>query len=132
MQTPTVLIADDDAVSTHLLRHCLGRAGFHVVCAQDGRETLELMQSQSPELVILDVMMPVMDGLEVLHRAKADPALCAIPIIMVSSREQDADILDAARLGAADYLVKPFKPTEFLARVARILAERRRAAVTCC
>ena len=123
-----VLIADDDPVSTHLLRHCLTSAGFEVVCVRDGREALAMMRAETPALVILDVMMPVMDGLEVLRHAKADPAIAAIPAIMVTSREQDADILDAVKLGAADYLVKPFMPTEFLAKVARALTERRRPA----
>jgi DNA-binding response OmpR family regulator len=128
MATPTVLIADDDAVSMYLLRHCLTSAGFRVCCAQDGREALLLMNSESPALVILDVMMPVMDGLEVLRHAKASESLAAIPVIVVTSREQDSDILEAVKLGAADYLVKPFMPTELLARVARIIVEQRRAA----
>jgi DNA-binding response OmpR family regulator len=128
MQAVTVVIADDDAVSMYLLRHCLTTAGFRVVSAHDGREALSLMETEDPELAILDVMMPVMDGLEVLRRAKANPALKAIPIIMVTSRAQDADILDAVKIGAADYLVKPFMPTELLARAARVIAERRRAA----
>jgi CheY-like chemotaxis protein len=128
MQPPTVLIADDDAVSVYLMRHCLTNAGFRVSVALDGREALALMGQESPEVVILDVMMPVMDGLEVLRRAKADPTLRAIPVIMVTSREQDADILEAVKIGAADYVVKPFVTTEFLARVAHIIAERRRAA----
>jgi len=70
----------------------------------------------------------VMDGLEVLRHAKASPELAAIPVIVVTSREQDSDILEALKLGAADYLVKPFMPTELLARVARIIVEQRRAA----
>jgi DNA-binding response OmpR family regulator len=128
MATPTVLIADDDAVSMYLLRHCLTSAGFRVCCARDGREALALMKDESPALVILDVMMPVMDGLEVLRHAKASETLAAIPVIVVTSREQDSDILEAIKLGAADYLVKPFMPTELLARVARIIVEQRRAA----
>jgi two-component system alkaline phosphatase synthesis response regulator PhoP len=127
MQPSTVLIADDDPVTMYLLRHCLTRAGFRVCCALDGREALSLMQKEAPELVVLDVMMPVMDGLEVLRRAKADPRLRDIPVIMVTSREQDSDILEAVKIGAADYLVKPFAPTDFLARVARIITERRAA-----
>ena len=127
MATPTVLIADDHAVSTYLLSHCLTSAGFRVCTAQDGREALQLMSTESPALVILDVMMPVMDGLEVLRHAKADAALAAIPVIVVTSREQDSDILEALKLGAADYLVKPFEPTELLTRVARIIEQRRAA-----
>jgi CheY-like chemotaxis protein len=127
MATPTVLIADDDAVSMYLLRHCLTSAGFRVCCALDGREALAMMKDESPALVILDVMMPVMDGLEVLRHAKASPELAAIPVIVVTSREQDSDILEAVKLGAADYLVKPFMPTELLTRVARIIEQRRAA-----
>jgi DNA-binding response OmpR family regulator len=127
MTTPTVLIADDDAVSMYLLRHCLTTAGFRVCCAQDGREALQLMSAEAPALVILDVMMPVMDGLEVLRHAKANKDIAAIPVIVVTSREQDSDILEALKLGAADYLVKPFMPTELLARAARIIEQRRAA-----
>ena len=127
MATPSVLIADDDAVSMYLLRHCLTSAGFRVCCALDGREALAMMKDESPALVILDVMMPVMDGLEVLRHAKASPDLAAIPVIVVTSREQDSDILEAVKLGAADYLVKPFMPTELLTRVARIIEQRRAA-----
>jgi len=90
----------------YLLRHCLTSAGFRVCCAHDGREALAMMKDESPALVILDVMMPVMDGLEVLRHAKASPELAAIPVIVVTSREQDSDILEALKLGAADYLVK--------------------------
>ena len=128
MRAPTVLIEDDDPVSAHLLRHCMTSAGFRVVCASEGREALALMEAETPELVILDVMMPVMDGIEVLRRAKADERLSTIPVIVVTSREQDSDILEAIKLGATDYLVKPFMPTELLSRVARIVAERRRVA----
>lgn len=128
MQAPTVLIADDDAVSVHLLRHCLTSAGFRVVTASDGREALALMQSEPVTLAILDVMMPVMDGLEVLRHAKADAELRDIPVMLLTSREQDSDILDAVKLGVADYLVKPFEPSEFLARVAHIIAEQRSVA----
>jgi len=128
MARPTVLIADDDAVSMYLLRHCLTTAGFDVLCAHDGREALRLMGQDNPALVILDVMMPVMDGLELLRHAKANPDLAAIPVMIVTSREQDSDILEALKLGAAGYLVKPFMPTELLAQVARIIVEQRRAA----
>ncbi|HVN00747.1 MAG TPA: response regulator [Caulobacteraceae bacterium] len=128
MAAPTVLIADDHAVSAQLLRHCLASAGFRVICAQDGREAISLMETEAPWLVVLDVMMPVMDGLEVMRRAQADERLRKIPVIMVTSREQDADILEALKLGAADYVVKPFMPADFLTRVARVLADRRRAA----
>jgi DNA-binding response OmpR family regulator len=128
MQPPTVLIADDDPVSLCVLHHCLNSAGFSVITAQDGRDVLALMEREAPDLVVLDVMMPVMDGMEALRRAKADQKLRQIPILMVTSREQDADIVSALNLGAADYLVKPFMPAELAARAVRIVAERRRAA----
>jgi len=128
MAAPTALIADDDVVSTHLLRHCLSSAGFRVLCAPDGRAAIAMMEAEAPRLVVLDVMMPVMDGLEVMRRAQADERLRKIPVIMVTSREQDADILEAVKLGAADYVVKPFVPADFLARVARVLSDNRRAA----
>ena len=128
MQPPTVLIADDDPVSLCVLHHCLTSTGFSVITAQDGRDVLALMERETPDLVVLDVMMPVMDGMEALRRAKADQKLRSIPILMVTSREQDTDIVSALNLGAADYLVKPFMPAELAARAVRIVAERRRAA----
>jgi CheY-like chemotaxis protein len=128
MTIPAVLVADDDAVSMCILHHCLSAAGFNVLRATDGREMLRIMAEEHPDLVISDVMMPVMDGIEALRRAKSDPALRDIPIIMVTSREHDTDIVAALTLGAADYLVKPFIPNELSARVARLLAERQKAA----
>ena len=128
MQPPTVLIADDDPVSQCVLQHCLASAGFSTISAQDGREVLAMMDREKPDLVVLDVMMPIMDGIEALRRAKADNELRSIPIIMVTSREQDTDIVGALNLGAADYLVKPFMPTELAARAIRIVTERRKAA----
>jgi two-component system alkaline phosphatase synthesis response regulator PhoP len=125
MSHPTILVADDDAVSMFLLRQCLAGAGFRVVCAENGREALLLMRQESPALVILDVMMPVMEGMEVLRHAKADAKLRLTPVIMLTSRHQDSDILDALKVGAADYLVKPFDPSELLARVARAIGEQR-------
>ena len=124
----TVLIADDDPVSLCVLHHCLAAAGYDVFTAENGRTALASMAENTPDLVVLDVMMPVMDGLETLRRAKADAKLKSIPVIMVTSREQDTDIVGALQLGAADYLVKPFMPAELAARVARIVAERRQVA----
>lgn len=127
MNVPTILVADDDLVSSHLLRHCLASAGFRVLCAHDGGEAIALMASEQPMLVVLDVMMPVMDGMEVMQRARADERLKDIPVIIVTSRAEDADILGALKLGAVDYLVKPFKPTDFLQRIERILSDQRAA-----
>lgn len=117
-----ILIADDDELVLQLLDHKLTSRGFAVSTASDGESVLETAQQLQPALLILDVMMPGLDGLEVLRRLQREPATRGIPVLVLSARMQEADIVSALRLGARDYIVKPFMPEELLARIERILA----------
>ena len=112
-----ILLADDEQQVRDMVAFKLKATGHQVVGARDGGEALALAAAEIPELIILDVMMPVLDGFEVLRRLKADPALQAIPVIILSAKGRDQDVLMGLRDGAVDYIVKPFSLKELTARV---------------
>lgn len=118
---PTILVADDEPLLTDLLAFRLSARGYEVVVAGDGREALLRLADSAPDGVVLDAMMPVHDGFEVLRRIRANPSTAAIPVIMLTARRGEADVVGALELGANDYLVKPFMPEELLARLGRLL-----------
>lgn len=114
----TVLIADDDRKIIDMLRRTLAYEGYHVVTAADGLEALSQAQAQRPDVVILDWLMPGLDGIEVARRIRqADPT----PILMLTARDTIEDRVQGLDNGADDYLVKPFAPAELLARVRALL-----------
>jgi len=118
-----VLVVDDDRVIQQLLQVNLELEGYDVVAtASDGKEALDKIGTLKPDLVILDIMMPKMDGLEVCRHLKADPALARIPVILLSARAQDLDIREGLDIGANAYLTKPFDPVELLEVVGRLLS----------
>lgn len=118
----TVLVCDDDELLVELLIFRLENKGYRVLVARDGAEAVALALQQLPDAVILDTMMPVMDGQQVLRRLRETPETSAIPVVMLTARKQERDIVDAFGLGASDYLVKPFIPEELMTRLARLLA----------
>ncbi|MFN6934365.1 MAG: response regulator transcription factor [Tsuneonella sp.] len=125
MPNPTpaiVLIADDEPLLTELLEFRLGARGYETVIARDGREALARLDDSMPRAVVLDMMMPVHNGLEVLRRMRASKLHAETPVIMLTARRGEADVVGALELGANDYLVKPFLPEELLIRLARLLA----------
>ena len=115
----TILIADDDPKLLKMVRRTLVYEGFEVITAADGRETLAQVQAQAPHLLILDWLMPELDGLEVLTRLRA--AENQIPILMLTARDAVEDRVAGLNRGADDYLVKPFAPSELLARLRALL-----------
>ncbi|CDX35095.1 Response regulator receiver [Mesorhizobium sp. ORS 3359] len=119
-----VLICDDDPLLLELMEFRLRAKGYEVIKAVDGAEALEKAQQDAPDVVVLDAMMPKADGLEVLARIKGDPALSATPVVMLTARKGQKDIVSALDKGADDYLVKPFIPEELLARLARLIARK--------
>ncbi len=121
MSAARILIADDDPFLRELLTHKLSAAGYAVSSARNGGEALEQCRYPLPDLVVLDAMMPITDGFEVLRRLKSDPATAAVPVIMLTALRREEDVVGALKLGAADYLVKPFIPDELVARIGRLL-----------
>ncbi|QGQ95559.1 DNA-binding response regulator [Paenibacillus psychroresistens] len=113
-----ILIADDDQEIAKLIKIYLSNEGYHILEAYNGRDALELIRKESLQLVILDIMMPEMDGLEVCRAVRADSV---IPILMLSAKAEDMDKIMGLMTGADDYMVKPFNPLELLARVKSLL-----------
>jgi DNA-binding response OmpR family regulator len=124
MNKHTVLVCDDDPLLVELMEFRLKAKGFDVVTAADGEEALEKVASERPSLVVLDAMMPRLDGFEVLGRIKDDAELADTPVIMLTARKGEKDIVSALERGADDYLVKPFIPDELLTRLSKLLARR--------
>jgi len=124
MGKPKVLICDDDPLLLKLIQYRLEAKGYEVIKAVDGVEALSAVMRERPNLVVLDAMMPKTDGFEVLARIKGDPALALTPVIMLTARKGEQDIVSALEKGADDYLVKPFIPEELMARLSRLLARR--------
>jgi DNA-binding response OmpR family regulator len=117
----TILICDDDPLLVDLLEYRLAARGYAVVVAEDGGKALRRLQEMRPDAVLLDAMMPVIDGYEVLRQIRENPETARIPVIMLTARKQEKDIVAALELGANDYLVKPFIPEELIARLGRLI-----------
>lgn len=115
-----IVVAEDDRAIARLIKFKLERAGYHVDVAEDGGKAVEVINNNHPDLVLLDVMMPVLDGYQVLRKIKENPKLREIPVVMLTARGQEKDIVKGLEMGSLDYIVKPFRPAELLARVNRI------------
>jgi two-component system, OmpR family, alkaline phosphatase synthesis response regulator PhoP len=112
-----ILVVDDELELQELVRYNLVKAGYRVTCVGCGEEALTQVHTQQPDLLILDLLLPGIDGLDVCKTLKRDPHTIAIPIIMLTARSEEADIVTGLELGADDYLTKPFSPRVLLARV---------------
>lgn len=117
-----ILVCDDERHIVRLIQVNLERQGFQVVTAYDGKEGLEKVKSEKPNMVVLDVMMPYMDGFEVLKTLRRDPATESLPVIMLTAKAQDKDVFEGYHYGADMYLTKPFNPMELVTFVKRIAA----------
>jgi len=123
---PAILVVDDNEDNCYTLTRRLKRQGYdNVATAGHGREALELLAARPFDLVLLDVMMPDMNGYEVLETMKADPALRGIPVVMISALDEIDSVARCIELGAEDYLAKPFDPTLLRARVRDCLEKKR-------
>ncbi len=118
----TVLVAEDNVGIAGLLKFKLTHSGYEVLLAENGKLALEVAKSNRPDLIILDVMMPVMNGLEALTILKSDVDLKSIPVIILTALSNDSEIVRGLELGADDYITKPFKMQEFVARVHALLS----------
>ena len=121
MPAATVLVVDDDPVIQKLLQVNFELEGYKVITASDGVEGLARAQADHPDAIILDIMMPRMNGLEVARALKADPSTDAIPVLLLSAKAQASDVAIGMEIGADDYITKPFDPAELLERVGDLL-----------
>jgi DNA-binding response OmpR family regulator len=121
---PIVLVADDDEDILELIVFRLERSGYTVLQARDGAEALELARRSRPDLAVLDVMMPKLDGFDLTRRLREDESTSKMPIILLTARTQEADVERGFDAGADDYLRKPFSPQELRSRVQAILGRR--------
>jgi DNA-binding response OmpR family regulator len=119
--TQRILVVDDDKSIVKVLSVYLEQSGYQVLTASDGDMALHILRRERPDLVILDLMMPHRDGWEVTHIVRADNALAATPIIMLTARVEDTDKIVGLELGADDYITKPFNAREVVARVKALL-----------
>jgi DNA-binding response OmpR family regulator len=118
----SIVIADDDATTVLLMTAMLKNSQIKCEVAKDGAQALRLARTSRPELILLDVMMPEMDGFEVLEALRRDPLTRDVPIVLLSACNSESDVVRGLSLGADDYIVKPFHPQEMLARVQRLLS----------
>lgn len=125
MNKGTILIIDDEKDLLELVRYNLEKEGYEAICATDGITGVEIAVKHRPDLIVLDVMMPGMDGLEVCRKLRADTRTSQVPVLMLTARVSEADRVVGLEMGADDYVTKPFSPRELLARIKAIL---RRAA----
>ncbi len=122
-----VLVVEDDPDISQLVVHYLDKAGFSTEVLSSGRDALAAIAARPPDLLILDLMLPQVDGLEICRVARSNETTSAIPIIMLTARAEESDRIVGLELGADDYLAKPFSPNELVARVRALLRRAKRA-----
>ncbi len=127
-----ILVVDDEADLSKLVAHHLQKEGFEPVCVANGSDALKILSKQPVSLVILDVMMPGEDGLQVCRKLRAKEETASVPILFLTAKEEESDKIVGLELGADDYVTKPFSPKELMARVKALLrrSERKESAVS--
>jgi two-component system, OmpR family, alkaline phosphatase synthesis response regulator PhoP len=126
MARERILIVEDEEEIRELVRYNLERQGFHVGLAASGEEAMRTVRQEPPDLIVLDLMLPAMDGWEVCKQLKRDAATQAIPVVMLTAKSEESDVITGLELGADDYIAKPFSPRVLTARIRAVL--RRKAA----
>jgi len=121
-----ILMVEDEEDIAFLIRFLLERHGFAVEHAADGRQALDCLATNAPpDLALMDIMQPYHDGLELIERLRAQPGWETLPVLMLTAKAREVDVVRALELGADDYVTKPFQPEELLARIRRLLRTRR-------
>jgi CheY-like chemotaxis protein len=120
-QPTLILVADDDDDVRELVVFRLERAGYQVVTASDGQEAVQVALERPPDVCVIDVMMPKLDGYEVTERLRASPGLAEVPIVLLTASVQEAAVNRGLEAGASDYIKKPFSPQELVERIAAAL-----------
>ncbi len=121
MKREKILVVEDENDILEVIQYNLAREGYKVTCTRDGDQGLTRIKRDAPDLVILDLMLPGLDGIEVCRRIKQDPITNGIPVIMVTAKSEESDVILGLGVGADDYLTKPFSPKELVARVKTVL-----------
>jgi len=121
MTRPKILVVEDEADILDVLAYTLAREGFHVLSTRDGGEAAAIARREAPRLVLLDLMLPGLDGLEVCRKLKADAVTRDIPVVMLTAKGEESDVVLGLGIGADDYITKPFSPKELVARVKAVL-----------
>ena len=121
-----ILVVDDEEDLQELLRYNLEKEGFSVTCVSSGEEALAQIKKKSPSLVLLDLMLPGIDGFDVCRKLKSDSSTSGIPVVMLTAKGEDADIVAGLELGADDYATKPFSPKVLVARIRSVLRRKRK------
>jgi two-component system alkaline phosphatase synthesis response regulator PhoP len=123
MSKGKILVVDDEIYIVHILDFSLGMEGYEVVTALDGEQALEKLQSDRPDLIVLDIMMPKLDGYEVCKAIKSDPETRQIPVILLSAKGRNVDQKLGFEVGADDYITKPFSPRKLVERINQLLGQ---------
>jgi len=124
MASPTVLVVEDDPVILHLLEINFDLEGWAVITATNGKEALDAVRGQRPDAAVVDVMMPVLSGLEFVKELRADEAISDTAVVLLSAKAQSSDVTAGIAAGADDYVTKPFDPIDLVERVSRSLERR--------
>jgi len=119
-----ILVVEDDLVAARMVNYALEQRGYQVLTAANGTQGLRKAQDEKPDLIILGVMLPGVDGLQVCRRLRADSQTAQIPILMISAKAQDVEKATAIKVGADDYLSKPVGPSEIASRVEALLSQK--------
>ncbi len=128
MPKEKILVVDDEEDILELVKYNLEREGFQVKCAESGETAMTRTRQEAPDLIVLDLMLPGIDGLEVARRLKQDQKTAGIPIVMLTAKGEEADIVTGLELGADDYIPKPFSPRVLIARIKAVMRRQSQAA----
>ena len=126
MSKGKVLVVDDEIYIVHILDFSLGMEGYEVITALDGEQALERLESDKPDMIVLDIMMPKLDGYETCKALKQNPATHDIPVILLSAKGRNVDQKIGFEVGADDYITKPFSPRKLVERINAILGQTSR------
>ncbi|UCG51092.1 MAG: response regulator [Candidatus Latescibacterota bacterium] len=125
MQKGKILVVDDEVYILHILEFSLGAEGFEVITANNGELAVEKAVHEKPDLIVLDIMMPVLDGYETCRRLKRDSETKHIPVILLTAKGRESDKRLGFEVGAIDYIVKPFSPNRLISRIEEIIGCRK-------
>ena len=122
MSKGKILVVDDEVNITQILEFSIGAEGYEVIAAQNGEEAIDKARREQPDLIILDIMMPIIDGYEACRILKANPLTKHIPVILLTAKGRDIDRRLGYEVGATDYIVKPFSPNKLIDRIHQLLS----------